>query len=110
VPDLLARPAFIRDVIARIDWLAEHRSEEQLETFVAGLSVVRASIVRWPKAGAVVREDGRNVLRSRLFPRPLPYVVYYSHRRSGRIRGIELVRLFGAGQERSAINMSDWPW
>lgn len=108
--NLRLRPAFIADVRGRIEWLAEHREEEQLESFLTGLASVRAAITRDPRAGAVVREDERYVVGLRLFPRPLPYVVYYAHEKTQRVAEIYLVRLFGAGQDRSGFDLSDWPW
>lgn len=107
---LLPRPAFIRAVNERIEWLAENRSEEQLDSFLAGLTQVREWIARNPRAGPPIREDERHVLRMRLFPRPLPYLVYYGHAKRETIAEVYLVRLFGSGQDRPEFDMSEWPW
>jgi hypothetical protein len=46
----------------------------------------------------------------RLFPRPLPYLVYYGPGRERPLTEIYLVRLYGSGQDREDVDMSDWPW
>ena len=79
MPFLLPRPAFVAAVNERIAWLAEHRSEDQLDNFLAGLAFVRERIERHPEAGPPLRQDPTHVVRMRLFPRPLPYLVYYGH-------------------------------
>ncbi len=110
---LLPRPAFVAAVRARVDWLAENRNEEQVDNFAAGLNVVRDRIVAQPFAGPIVREDAAHILRMRLFPRPLPYLVYYGHARVGdvgQLTEIYLVRLYGSGQDREEVDMSGWPW
>lgn len=94
----------------RIAWLAENRTEDQLERFLAGLNEVRERIERNPRAAPTVRQDDRYVLRMRLFPRPLPYLVYYAHERAGPISQIYLVRIYGSGQNRPEFDMSEWPW
>lgn len=110
MPVLLLRPAFIAAVHERIDWLGEHRSEDQLDSFLAGLGHVRDRIKRYPEAGSPVKQDATHVLRMRLFPRPLPYLVYYGHRLAHPIDEVYLVRLYGSGQHRPELDMSDWPW
>ena len=110
MPLLLPRPAFVAAVNERIVWLAEHRSEDQLDNFLAGLAFVRERIERHPGAGPPLRQDPTHVVRMRLFPRPLPYLVYYGHPLAHPIEEIYLVRLYGSGQEREELDMSDWPW
>ncbi len=107
---LLVRPLFVEAVSAHLDWLAEHRAEEHLEHFLAGLRWARDRIEQNPAHGAIVRQDARHVLRMCLFPRPLPYLVYYAHQRTNRVSRVYLVRLFGSGQRRPRIAMSRWPW
>jgi plasmid stabilization system protein ParE len=110
---LLPRPAFVQAVSARLDWLAENRDEEQIENFLAGLRVVRDLISSHPLAGPIMKEDGAHVLRMRIFPRPLPYLVYYGHasaHEARQVKKIYLVRLYGSGQDREDIDMSGWPW
>jgi plasmid stabilization system protein ParE len=110
VPVLLLRPAFIAAVNQRIAWLAENRTEEQLKSFLSGLADVRRRIEQNPEAGPPLRRSGTHVLRMRLFPRPLPYLVYYGHGRQRPLTEIYLIRLYGAGQDREDVDMSDWPW
>ncbi len=110
MPVLLPRPAFIAAVNERIDWLAEHRGEEQLEHFLNGLAAVRSRIEQSPAAGPPVKRSDTHVLRMRLFPRPLPYLIYYGHRVEQRLTEIYLIRLYGSGQEHEIFEMSDWPW
>lgn len=110
MPTLLPRPAFIAAVNARIAWLAENRSEEQLDSFLSGLAEVRRRIDQSPEAGPPLRSNDADVLRMRLFPRPLPYLVYYGHRRERPLMEIYLVRLYGSGQAREDFDMSQWPW
>jgi hypothetical protein len=107
---LLLRPAFVAAVTQRIDWLADNRPEEQLDNFLIGLNWVRDRIAENPGGGPILKQDERHTLRLRLFPRPLPYLVYYAHRRDGPVREVFLVRLFGSGQRRAKIQMSQWPW
>ena len=102
--------AFRAQVAERLAWLAEHRAEEQLDLFVLALEQVHRSIGRYPAAGPVVRRDGRHVLRYRLFPRPLPYLLYYGHRATEPIREVILLALFGSGQDRRNADRSEWPW
>ncbi len=94
----------------RIAWLAENRSEDHLDSFLAGLAFIRERIAQYPEAGPVLRKDATNVLRMRLFPRPLPYLVYYADAATRPIEEIYLVRLFGSGQKRPELEMADWPW
>lgn len=110
MPVVVQRPEFIADVLGRIEWLAQHRPEEQLDHFLAALAIVRRQVERAPLRGAPLREDERFVLRQRLFPRPLPYLIHYAHRKGGPIAEIHLVRLFGSGQDRPEADMSTWPW
>lgn len=107
---LSPRPAFLRDVTQRIEWLGENRSEDQLDNFLAALARVREAIAQNPQAGPIVKQDPRYVLRMRLFPRPLPYLVYFAHYRGDRVAAVFLVRLFGSGQDRPDFDMSEWPW
>ena len=51
MPILLPRPAFIAAVNERIAWLAENRTEEQLENFLSGLADARRRIEQSPEAG-----------------------------------------------------------
>ena len=110
MPILLPRPAFIAAVNERIAWLAENRTEEQLENFLSGLADVRRRIEHSPEAGPPLKRSNAYVLRMRLFPRPLPYLVYYGHGRERPLTEIYLVRLYGSGQDREDVDMSDWPW
>jgi len=110
VPVLLPRPAFIRAVNERIAWLAEHRDEEQLDNFLSGLAEVRRRIEQSHGAGPPLKWSDTHVLRMRLFPRPLPYLVYYGHPRAQTVTEIYLVRLYGSGQDREDFDMSEWPW
>ena len=110
MPILLPRPAFIAAVNARIAWLAENRTEEQLENFLSGLADVRRRIEQSPEAGPSLKRSDAYVLRMRLFPRPLPYLVYHGHGRERPLTEIYLVRLYGSGQDREDVDMSDWPW
>lgn len=107
---LLVRPAFIEAVTERLDWLAENRTEDHLDNFLAALTSVRDGIRRNPQRGPIVRQDAHHVLRMCLFPRPLPYLVYYAHRKAHPITEVQLVRLFGSGQRRPKIRMAQWPW
>lgn len=107
---LLVRPAFIEAVTGRLDWLAENRTEDHLDNFLAALTWVRNGIRQDPRRGSIVRQDTRHVLRMCLFPRPLPYLVYYAHPKAHPITEVHLVRLFGSGQRRPKIVMSQWPW
>lgn len=110
MPVLRPRPAFIRAVNERIAWLAEHRDEEQIESFLSALAAVRRRIERSPAAGPPQKWSDTHVLRLRLFPRPLPYLVYYGHRRARPVSEVYLVRLYGSGQDREALGMPEWPW
>lgn len=110
MPVLHPRPAFIQAVNERIAWLAENRDEEQLDHFLAGLATMRERIERTPEAGPPLQWSDAQVLRMRLFPRPLPYLVYYGHLRVRPITEIYLVRLYGSGQDRDELDMSEWPW
>lgn len=110
MPILLPRRAFIAAVSERIAWLAENRTEEQLENFLSGLADVRRRIELSPDAGPPLKRSDTHVLRMRLFPRPLPYLVYYGHGREQPLTEIYLIRLYGSGQDRGAFDMSDWPW
>ena len=107
---LRARPAFRQAVVERIEWLAENRPEEQLDHFLGALAIVRAQIERSPLLGPVLQEDDRHVMRMRLFPRPLPYLVYYAHAKREPITEIYLVRLYASGQDRPEVDLSEWPW
>ena len=110
MPVLLLRPAFIAAVNERIAWLAENRSEDQLGNFLSGLADIRRRIEQSPEAGAAMKRSNTHVLRMRLFPRPLPYLVYYGHARERPLTEIYLIRLYGSGQDREDFDMSDWPW
>lgn len=110
MPIPLPRPAFIVAVNERIAWLAENRSEEQLDNFLSGLADVRRRIEQSPEAGPPVRRSDTRVLRVRLFPRPLPYLVYYGHRLEQPLTELYLIRLYGSGQDREDFDMSEWPW
>jgi plasmid stabilization system protein ParE len=101
---------FRAQVAERLAWLAEHRAEEQLEHFAIALEQLRRSIGRYPAAAPVVRRDERHVLRYRLFPRPLPYLLYYGHGSADPIREVILLALFGSGQDRAEVDRSEWPW
>jgi len=46
----------------------------------------------------------------RLFPNPLPYLVYYGHAKVEPIGEIYLVRLYASGQRRARFSVSEWPW
>ena len=107
---VIPRPAFIRAVSDRLAWLGENRSEEQIDNFVAGLASVRERIANNPQAGPILREDAEHTLRMRLFPRPLPYLVYHGHARTSPVTEVYLVRLYGSGQAREDFDMSEWPW
>jgi plasmid stabilization system protein ParE len=107
---VIPRPAFIRDVTERIAWIGENRGDEQLDSFLAALAAVWRNIERYPFAGPVVAEDAGHVARMRLFPRPLPYLVYYSHVRAERLEAVHLLRLYASGQRREEIDMAEWPW
>lgn len=95
---------------ARIRWLAESRDEEQLDNFLSEVGEVRRRIARHPEAGPPVRTDPAHVLRMRLFPRPLPYLVFYGHRPEHPLTEIYLLRLYRSGQDREDADMSEWPW
>lgn len=110
MPVLLPRPALIATVNDRIVWLAENRSEEQLESFLSGLAEVRRRIEQSPEAGPPLRRSDTHVLRMRLFPSPLPYLVYYGHRVEQPLTEIYPIRLYASGQERQGFDMSEWPW
>ena len=97
-------------MIARIEWLAENRPEDQLDDFLAGLTWVRDRIAQNPQGGPIVKQDEHHVLRLRLFPRPLPYLAYYGHAKGGPIREVYLVRLYGSGQHKPEFDMAEWPW
>ena len=110
---MLPRRAFIRAVSARLAWFGENSNEEQIESFLSALNIVRGRIATAPLAGPIVKEDVGHVLRRRIFPRPLPYLGYHGHTRARAAREITevyLVRLFGSGQDREDIDMSGWPW
>jgi plasmid stabilization system protein ParE len=108
--EVVPRPEFVAAVEARIGWLGEHRPEDQLDAFLAGLTAVRDRIARHPRAGRVVRKGAGYTLRLRLFPRPLPYLVYYAHANDEPLRKAYLVRLYASGQRRREVNMKEWPW
>ena len=110
MPVLLPRPAFIAAVNERIGWLGENGSEEQLENFLSGLAEVRRRIERSPEAGPPVKRSDTHLLRMRLFPRPLPYLVYYGHRLERPLTEVYRLRLYGSGQGREELDMSEWPW
>ncbi len=110
MPVVLPRPAFIAAVAERIAWLAENRNEDHLDNFLASLAYVRDRIALNPEAGPPLKRDRAHILRMRLFPRPLPYLVFYAHPTTYPIAEIYLVRLFGSGQNRAELDMSDWPW
>ena len=110
MPILLPRPAFIAAVNERIAWLAESRTEEQLENFLSGLAEARRRIEQSPEAGPSLKRSNTHILRMRLFPRPLPYLLFYGHRRERPLTEIYLIRLYGSGQDREDVDMSDWPW
>ena len=110
MPVLLPRPAFIRAVNTRIAWFGENRSEEQLDTFLVALAAVRERITQNPQAGPILKQNDQHVLRMRLFPRPLPYLVYYGHNKSEPFTEAYLVQLYGSGQCRPDFDMSEWPW
>lgn len=110
MPILLLRPAFIAAANARIAWLRENRDEEQLESFLSGLADVRQRIEQSPEARPPVKWSATHVLRMRLFPRPLPYLVFYGHRLEQPVTEIYLARLYGSGQNREEFDMSEWPW
>ena len=107
---LLPRPAFVAAVTQRLGWLADHRPEEQLDSFLTGLGWVRERISENPNGGPILKQDQHHTLRLRLFPRPLPYLVYYAHQTDQPITQVFLIRLYGSGQRRSRIEMSQWPW
>jgi len=107
---VLPRPAFIRAVNRRIEWLAENRDERQLDNFLSGFTDVRRRIEQNPEAGPPMKWSDTHVLRMRLFPRPLPYLVYYGHRRAQPVTEVYLVRLYASGQDRKDFDMSEWPW
>ena len=107
---LLPRPAFVAAVTGRLDWLADNRPEEQLDNFLNGLGWVRERIAEHPDGAPILERDKRHILRLRLFPRPLPYLVYYAHQTGEPINEVYLVRLYASGQRRSKIEMSQWPW
>lgn len=107
---VLPRPAFFRAVNERIEWLAANRSEEQLDDFLAALADVRKRIEQNPEAGPTLKTSSTHVLRMRLFHRPLPYLVYYGHPRARPVTEVYLVRLYGSGQRREDLDMSEWPW
>ena len=109
MPIPLPRPAFIAAVNERIAWLAENRTEEQLENFLSGLADVRRRIEQRPEAGPPLKRSNTHVLRMRLFPRPLPYLLFYGHASEQPLKEIYLVRLYGSGQDREDFDMSDWP-
>ena len=110
MPVLLPRRAFIAAVNERIAWLSENRPEEQLDNFLVGLRWVRERIEQFPQGGPIVRQDARQILRMRLFPNPLPYLVYYGHAKVEPIGEIYLVRLYASGQRRPRFSVSEWPW
>lgn len=110
MPILLPRPAFIAAVNERIAWLAENRTEEQLENSLSGLAEVRRRIEQSPEAGPPLKRSDTHVLRMRLFPRPLPYLVYYGHRVERPLTEIYLIRLYGSGQDHEDFDMSEGPW
>jgi len=107
---LLPRPRFVAAVVGRIAWLGEHRGEEQLEHFLSGLDSVRKRIEQRPEAGPPLKWSETHVLRMRLFPRPLPYLVYYSPALTKPVTEVYLVRLYGSGQRHEDFDMSEWPW
>lgn len=107
---VVERPEFIADVLGRIEWLAQHRPEEQLDHFLLALALVQRQIERAPRQGAPLRQNERFVLRQRLFPRPLPYLLHYVHRTAEPITEIYLVRLYASGQDRPQVDLSQWPW
>lgn len=107
---LRPRPGFIHAVRQRIEWLAENRDEEQLDGFLNGLSEVHRRIEQDPEAGPPLKSSATHILRMRLFPRPLPYLVYYGHERRQPVNEVYLVRLYGSGQDREDLEMSEWPW
>ncbi len=107
---LFPRPAFVSAVTQRIEWLAENRTEEQLDAFLAGLSWVRERLAQTPQAGSLVKQDKHHALRMRLLPRPLPYLVYYAHPKAEPITEVYLVRLYASGQRRPRAAMDNWPW
>jgi len=72
--------------------------------------VVRERIEQFPLGEAIVRQDARRILRIRLFPNPLPYLVYYGHAKVEPILEIYLVRLYASGQRRPRFSVSEWPW
>lgn len=107
---IVERPEFIADVRGQIGWLAEHRPEEQLDHFIGALTIVRQQIERAPLHGSPLQQNERYVLRMRLFPRPLPYLVYYGHPRGEPIAKIYLVGLYASGQDRPELDLAAWPW
>ena len=106
----MASPAFLIALRTRLTWLAEHRDEEQIESFLTALESVRRRIARFPEAGPIVKRDTAHVLRLRLFPRPLPYLVYHGHAARRPIREVVMVGLYASGQQREATDMAEWPW
>ncbi len=93
---------FVADARATMAWLQENRHEDQVDSFLLALRILRARIARYPEAGAILRQDGAVIVRVRLFPRPLPYLVHYSHAATRPVNEVFLLRIFGAGQRRSA--------
>ena len=106
MPAVIERPEFIADVLGRIEWLARYRPEEQLDHFLGALMIVRDQIARGPLRGSPLRQDERHVMRMRLFPRPLPYLVHYAHAKREPITEVYLVRLYASGQDRPGSDMS----
>lgn len=104
------RPAFERAVIERIRWLQEHAPGQWLDDFLTGLDVVRRDLEMFPEAWPAVMQDDRVVLRVRPFPDPLPYLVYYTHRRETPIRVVFLSRLLHQRQRRPRLQRRAWPW
>jgi len=110
MPVLLPRPAFTRAVNDRIAWLAENRDETQLDNFLNALAEVRRRIEQAPEAGPPVKWGEKHVLRMRLFPHPLPYLVHCGHPRTDPVTEVYLMRLYGSGQDREEFDMAEWPW
>lgn len=89
-------------MVRTLRWLEANAGPERVESFIVGLETVRRRLTAFPLIGSAVWRSPRSIVRMLPFPHPLPYVVYYRHSVEEPVVLIELIRLFGATQDRPA--------
>lgn len=107
------RPAFEREVIERLAWLAQNGTAAWVDNFLAALDQVERDLYQFPESSPIVRQDNRVVVRQRRLRRDqleLPYFIYYTHLREAPVREVFLSHLFHERQRRPRLKLSKWPW